>query len=47
MNVDCRWLWDAGEEYDNSANYFMSREEVVAAHVERFTGIHKKHAASG
>jgi acyl-CoA oxidase len=45
--VHRRWLWEAGEEYDNSNNYFMTREEIVAAHVERFIGIHKKHAEAG
>ena len=42
-----RWLWAAGEAYDNSGNYFLSRSEIVSAHVERFIGIHKKFAEDG
>ena len=33
-----RWLWDAGEAYDNSGNYFRTREETIARHVETFIG---------
>ena len=42
-----RWLWEAGEQYDNSGNYFMTREQIVARHVETFIGIHKKYAEEG
>jgi len=42
-----RWLWAAGEDYDNSRNYLMSREERVKRHVETFIGIHKKFADDG
>jgi acyl-CoA oxidase len=42
-----RWLWAAGEAYDNSGNYFMTREQRVARHVETFIGIHKKFAEEG
>jgi acyl-CoA oxidase len=42
-----RWLWAAGELYDNSMNYFHTREETVSRHVETFVGIHKKFADEG
>lgn len=42
-----RWLWEAGEMYDNSQNYFFTREQLISAHVERFIGIHKKFAEEG
>lgn len=42
-----RWLWEAGETYDNSGNYFRTRQETVARHVETFVGIHKKYAEDG
>ena len=38
-----RWLVVckmAGEGYDNSGNYFLTREEQVKRHVETFIGIH-------
>lgn len=42
-----RWLWDAGEMFDNSGNYFRTREQTVARHVETFMGIHQKFAEDG
>jgi hypothetical protein len=42
-----RWLWEAGEIFDNSMNYFQTREEMVSRHVETFIGIHKKFAEEG
>ena len=42
-----RWLWEAGEMYDNSNNYFLTREQIVSRHVETFLGIHKKYADEG
>jgi len=42
-----RWLWEAGELYDNSMNYFQSRDQMVARHVETFIGIHRKFAEEG
>lgn len=45
--VHRRWLWDAGEQFDNSGNYFFSRDDMLEKHIERFIGIHKKYAEEG
>eukprot|EP00211_Chloroparvula_japonica_P003585 CAMPEP_0119121714 /NCGR_PEP_ID=MMETSP1310-20130426/2214_1 /TAXON_ID=464262 /ORGANISM="Genus nov. species nov., Strain RCC2339" /LENGTH=720 /DNA_ID=CAMNT_0007111291 /DNA_START=106 /DNA_END=2268 /DNA_ORIENTATION=+ len=42
-----RWVWGVGDEYDNSGNIFISREQQVAQHVERFVGVHQKFADRG
>uniref|UniRef100_A0A7S2RBW8 Acyl-coenzyme A oxidase n=1 Tax=Mucochytrium quahogii TaxID=96639 RepID=A0A7S2RBW8_9STRA len=47
QTVHRRWLWAAGEEYDNSHNCFRERGEMISDHVERFIGVHKKHTDAG
>ncbi len=29
-----RWLWSEGEKYDNSGNYYLPREDMVARHAK-------------
>lgn len=42
-----RWLWKAGEAWDNSKNMFRSRSQVVEDHVSRFVGLHHSYANKG
>ncbi len=42
-----RWLWEAGETYDNSGIHFSSREEKLKRHLETFFGIHRKFTDDG
>ena len=45
--VHRRWLWAAGEDFDNSRNVFRERDQMVSDHVQRFIAIHQQHVESG
>jgi alkylation response protein AidB-like acyl-CoA dehydrogenase len=42
-----RWIWSAGEQYDNSRNNDRTRPAIVKRHFETFLGVHEKFAAEG
>jgi len=37
-----RWIWSEGQAFDNSRNYYLTREKLVAQHNKRFIETHKK-----
>mmetsp|Transcript_9065 Transcript_9065/g.12148 ORF Transcript_9065/g.12148 Transcript_9065/m.12148 type:complete len:713 (+) Transcript_9065:72-2210(+) len=42
-----RWVWAVGDEFDNSSNIYISREDLVAQHTQRFIATHLKFLNKG